>query len=199
MHKFRLIDPKRTCVKTYKRYRSFKRFLIVDFNESCGYCNSSHTWHGGYKHYHIDHFAPKSLFPDLETEYDNLVYSCPLCNLAKSDKWISDNPNKNIVNGEGFLDPCKEDFNEHFNRDKKGFITGVSAEAKYMVKEMNLNLEIHSVTWELSRLERLIDDYSEKLNNNQIKDDKREDAKKVHYKLLVLFYDYLNRIKELKN
>ncbi len=199
MQQFRLNSPKRTCTKTYKRYRSFKRFLISDFDGSCGYCCSSHTWHGGSKHYHIDHFAPKSLFPDLETKYDNLVYSCPLCNLAKSDKWISDDHKKNIINGEGFLDPCEEDYNAHFKRDNKGYILGVSTEAEYMIREMNLNLEIHSITWELSRLERIIDEYVEKLNNNEMDDGDREKAEKVHYKLLILYYDYLSRIKELKN
>lgn len=198
MQDFRVKSPERTCVKIYKNYRSFKPFLIKDFNENCGYCNSSHTWHGGYKHYHIDHFAPKSLFPELETEYDNLVYSCPLCNLAKSDKWISDDPKKNVVNGEGFLDPCEDDFNQHFQRDGVGFIIGISSEAKYMVKEMNLNLEIHSVTWELSRLERVINDYAEKLSNNIMDDDETKIMENVHYTLLVLFYDFLTRIKELK-
>jgi len=33
----------------------------------------------------IEHFYPKSLYPDFTFEYDNLFTSCPKCNISKSD------------------------------------------------------------------------------------------------------------------
>ena len=35
---------------------------------------------------HVDHIKPRSKFPDLELEFDNLQILCKACNLGKSNK-----------------------------------------------------------------------------------------------------------------
>jgi hypothetical protein len=190
MELFREIAPVRTCVKTYKNYRSYKLFLISDFNERCGYCHSSHTWYGGYRSFHVDHFAPKDKFAHLETAYSNLVYTCPFCNIAKSNKWPSLDATKSVVNDEGFLDPCNVDYNIHFHRSGDGYISGITATGKYIVKTLFLNLERHAVTWQLSRLQNLINKYHTLLSNN-VNEEKRGKAELAHYALLKIFYDYI--------
>jgi uncharacterized protein (TIGR02646 family) len=82
-----LSKPTRTCAESYSNYRSFKKHLENDFNNRCGYCDDPDSYYGQEISYHIDHFKPKSEFPELEVEYKNLVYSCPYCNRAKSNKW----------------------------------------------------------------------------------------------------------------
>ena len=68
-----------------------------------------------------------------------------------------------------------------------------------MRDELNLNLEIHSITWQLTRLESTIDKYELLLLANTLDQKDREIAEKVHYKLLKIFYDYFKRLRNKKN
>ena len=38
--------------------------------------------------YQIDHFLPKSEHPEVERDYDNLVYACSECNGTKAAKYL---------------------------------------------------------------------------------------------------------------
>tara|TARA_R110002050_G_scaffold4573_3_gene22177 strand:+ start:21982 stop:22557 length:576 start_codon:yes stop_codon:yes gene_type:complete len=123
-------------------YRGYKKYLTKDFRGRCGYTNCSHLWFGGSKNFHIDHFKPKSKYPQLETDYKNLVYSCSYVNIAKSDDDFD------------YLDPCDEDYNEHFYRDKKGniFPIDTSAKAVYMHTKLKLYLSRYSIIYMLDIL-----------------------------------------------
>ena len=64
--------------KTY-----IKEELLAESHSKCAYCE---TFIGkGEKEMHIDHFYPKSKYPDKVVEWDNLIPSCPHCNKEKSD------------------------------------------------------------------------------------------------------------------
>jgi hypothetical protein len=195
---FRDVAPVRSCTKTYVRYKSYKKYLVVDFKQNCGYCNSHHSWHGGIRSYHIDHFAPKDQFETLATTYSNLVYACSLCNTAKSNKWPSDDSFINIVGNEGFYDPCNTNYNDFFYRDNEGFIFGKDEVSKYMVKTLNLNLEIHAIIWNLSRLERVVSAYKKVVESGRLSKENLEKAKDVHYYLLQIFFDYVMRLKTVQ-
>ncbi len=196
MPQFRISTPTRTYSKTLKHYRSYKRYLIVDFSNRCGYCDGSDTWHGGYRSYHIDHFAPKDKFGHLENIYINLIYACPSCNSSKSNKWPSDDAEKNVVGEEGFLNPCNDDFNEHFSRDNDGNIIGISPIAKDMYKNLNLGLERHSIIWKLTSLEKLITEYEEEIvkSSDALVNEKLVN---IHYRLLKIFYEYHTRLRKI--
>jgi uncharacterized protein (TIGR02646 family) len=137
------IKPTRTCTKSYSGYSSFKEHLEKDFNKSCGYCDDPNLHYGQKLDYHIDHFKPKSKFPKLETNYDNLVYSCPYCNRAKSDKWKVKN---------GFIDPCSQEYDKNLQRNDKGQIQSITVRGKYIVQHLQLHLRRHEIIWTLSRL-----------------------------------------------
>lgn len=140
VNKFRLSHPKRTCTKTYKSYRSFKKYLVIDFNSRCGYTDCPDFWFGGKNTFHIDHFKPKTKNPKLETEYSNLVYCCSYVNISKSDD-------------EGdYLDPCDVDYNECFERKTDGSIVPITIEAKYMFKNLKLGLNRYKIIWMLDSL-----------------------------------------------
>ena len=62
-----------------------KKHLAEDFGHRCAYCDDLDTYGGGYRAYHVEHFAPKEKFPALRFDYDNLLYACPWCNRAKWD------------------------------------------------------------------------------------------------------------------
>ncbi|AZI55166.1 MULTISPECIES: hypothetical protein [Epilithonimonas] len=163
---FRTDTPQRTCKKTFANYRSFKPYLRTDFRKKCGYTDCSDFWFGGPKTFHIDHFKPKSKFPELETSYSNLVYCCSYVNVLKSD------------DENEYLDPCDVNFNEHFDRDNDGNIFAMkgSATAVYMHKSLKLFLKRYQIIWALDKLIEKIDllgDVIEKNVNvsNEVKDE----------------------------
>jgi uncharacterized protein (TIGR02646 family) len=119
--------------------------LEEDFNKSCGYCDDPNLYYGQKLDYHIDHFKPKSRFPELEVEYKNLVYSCPYCNRAKSNKWKAKN---------GFIDPCSQEYDKNLQRNDKGEIQSITERGKHIVQELRLYLQRHKTIWHLSILEK---------------------------------------------
>ena len=153
---FRERIPVRSAVPRRANYRLYKGELRVDFDCRCGYCNSIDEYFGGLSGAHIDHFAPKSKFPDLESQYKNLVYTCPFCNRAKSNKWIGDDAETPNNGREGFVDPCNDQFDIHLARKPSGEIVPKSRLGEYMVDEMKLRLVRHRFIWQAQRLDQLM-------------------------------------------
>lgn len=140
-HPFRYVFPTRTYTKKYADYHKYKQHLADDFNHKCGYTDCSEMWFGGKSTFQIDHIKPKIKYPDLENEYSNLVYCCSHVNRAK---WDDDSPN--------YLDPCSEDFNNHFERNDRGYIVPKTPQGKYMFEHMQLGLFRYAIIWNLDRL-----------------------------------------------
>ncbi|MEP7169342.1 MAG: HNH endonuclease [Bacteroidota bacterium] len=199
MSDFRIKTPVRTCTNTYTRHSSYKKYLILDFSNRCGYCDGSDRWYGGYKAFHVDHFAPEKKFPALKAVYSNLIYSCPPCNGAKSDKWPSDDAAINVVSDKGFLNPVTDDLNSHFVRDDFGNISGISNVANDMILNLNLNLERHSVLWMLSKLDDIINKLSLTLKSNSLSKTVRKTFEEAHYRLLEIFKNYLDKLNLLNS
>jgi uncharacterized protein (TIGR02646 family) len=153
--------PARTCTATKTNYRSYKRDLVVDFQHRCGYCDGHDSYSGGYKNFHIDHFAPKKKFPHLEHSYSNLVYACFYCNNAKSDHWPSNSHDVSVVGNSGFVDPCSDDYDTHLLRAENGEIVPLTPLGNYMFDTLHLGLKRHSIIWATEELFRLIDEIEE--------------------------------------
>ncbi len=85
------------------KYRENKQALRQASHDKCMYCESKIS-HIDYAH--VEHIKPKAdnKFPELEFDWDNLGYSCPKCNNAKSDKYDVNTP---------FIDPYAENPEEH--------------------------------------------------------------------------------------
>ncbi len=139
--------PARTCTKIYADYKSFKPYLVNDFNNRCGYCDSHDKFFGGLKNFQIDHFKPHSIstFASLKHEYENLVYSCQSCNRAKSNKW---------EDVDGFIDPCDERYDDFISRASNGKIKyNNTLQGEYIYSNLNLFLIRHELLWSIERLE----------------------------------------------
>ena len=83
------------------RWQDFSGDLSSRFHGICGYCEEAVTLGG------VDHFRPKSKFPDLVYAWSNWVFACNSCNHAKNDQWPRS----------GYVDPCPcscEDLPESF-------------------------------------------------------------------------------------
>ncbi|MCF8378124.1 MAG: hypothetical protein K9H49_01025 [Bacteroidales bacterium] len=187
-------QPKRTYSgPKLSPYRKYKTQLRKDFNKRCGYTDCPDFWFGGVSTFHIDHFAPKSKFPELEEEYSNLVYSCSYVNRAKSDDWISNDKNIAIDNGKGYFDPCKEDYNNHFKRDSLGqIITKTdSPVAEYMHRKLKLYLKRYSIIWTLDQIRSRMDRLRDKIEHPTYSKDKQE-LKNAMSELAIEFLKYLD-------
>lgn len=148
--------PVRSVVAAKTTYRAYKADLRRDFSSRCGYCDALDEFFGGMRGYQIDHFAPKSLFPEWLLEYQNLVYSCPFCNRAKSNKWIGEDKNVPNNGSSGFIDPCDPNLDNHLDRDDHGRIRPKSDLGRYMVANLNLSLIRHQFVWQTQKLDELL-------------------------------------------
>jgi hypothetical protein len=90
----------------YKHYASFLPWLRDDFSFRCVFCLQRETWTPG--GFHIDHLLPVDRYPELTTEYTNLLYTCSACNLRKGNSLIPDplltlNATSILVNTKGHM------------------------------------------------------------------------------------------------
>ncbi|NJM08404.1 hypothetical protein HC891_22855 [Candidatus Gracilibacteria bacterium] len=81
-------------------------------------------------------FAPKNSYPELRTDYNNLLYACTVCNSYKSDDWPSETP---LDDGCGYLDPTEHNYDEHFALGADFMLEGLSPVGRYMIQRMRLN------------------------------------------------------------
>ena len=77
------------------------------FNGKCAFCESyiEHIDYGD-----IEHFKPKSKFPESAVEWENLLLSCKKCNDKgqKGDSWPEE------IEGGLLINPCDEDPSDFF-------------------------------------------------------------------------------------
>jgi len=144
-YKFRENHPTRQYQGKHANYRSYKQHLATDFSNRCGYTDCPDFWFGGKNNFHIDHFVPWKSYPEtpsLKTDYQNLIYCCSYVNILKS-------------NDEGdYIDPCNQDFNQHFSRDGVGNIIPDpnSVHANYMYKKLRLFMRRYQIIWLLDTI-----------------------------------------------
>ncbi|MBK2258021.1 HNH endonuclease [Francisella philomiragia] len=174
-NKIRKNTPIRTCKKQYKRYNSYKTFLINDFNNRCGYCDTHDKYLGGKKNFQIDHFRPHSIesFVTLKNKYSNLVYSCQSCNRAKSNKWKDLN---------GFIDPCSIEYDNILFRDSEGRIYhNGTDQGEYIYYNLNLYIKRHELIWCIEKIE------SQKEEINSLIDSNKYQSDSIEFELLKKF------------
>lgn len=105
-----------------------KDALKTASHDKCMYCESkvSHIYFGD-----VEHIKPKSIFPDLEYDWNNLGYACAKCNNKKSNRFDSNTP---------YIDPYQEEpsnfiiFSGEFVWEKQG-----SERGKITIIDIGLN------------------------------------------------------------
>jgi hypothetical protein len=68
----------------YAHYEAYRDWLRDEFVFRCAYCLMRETWLRGKSGFQIDHCVPQAQDPTRTLDYDNLAYTCPWCNQAKS-------------------------------------------------------------------------------------------------------------------
>ena len=117
-------------------YRLFRTAVRENFRATCAYCLIEEKWAAGPENFEIDHFRPRSLFPDLVLSFYNLFWSCHPCNKIKGSKWPSLSLRKA---GVSFVDLCFDEFDEHFIEQPSGEWLGKTASAHYTIDALRLN------------------------------------------------------------
>jgi hypothetical protein len=74
----------------YENYESYRPWLRDEFDFRCVYCLKREVWCVVRGEFEIDHFVSQANDPALGLDYDNLLYSCRSCNLAKGSNAIPD-------------------------------------------------------------------------------------------------------------
>ena len=96
---------KRRTKNFRKRYneRDVRQALESMYGHMCCYCESSIR---PASYGEIEHRKPKSKFPKLTFDWDNLHLACQVCNRKKAAKWDDTNP---------ILDSVEDDVQEHLD------------------------------------------------------------------------------------
>lgn len=66
----------------YKDYRDYRPWLEDEFLFRCVYCLKRQKW-ARTDVWSLDHLKPKSEYPELECDYNNLILTCQWCNNRK--------------------------------------------------------------------------------------------------------------------
>lgn len=170
------LDNKKTLNTVEKRYnhKEVKTSLKKMFYKKCAFCES-HITHIDYGQ--IEHFQPKSKYPELCFEWNNFLLSCSVCNgkANKGDKFPLENE------GGPFIHPVDENpqdfFKFEYDEVTKNFLLfPINQRAETTLKILGLNREdlVENRTIELRKilffLEKLIgENFNEQIFNEFVK------------------------------
>lgn len=188
----RTLENKKALQRIEKRYNhdEIKSSLKVMFNKKCAFCES-HITHIDYGQ--IEHFKPKSKYPDLCFEWNNFLLSCTVCN------GISNKGNKFPLEDEGgpFVNPIEEIPDDFFKFEfdevtKQFFVFPKNKRALITIKELGINRDdlLENRTIELSKIIYMLDIVLEKNQDEVLEGFINEFSKKDQY------YAFINAIFE---
>jgi HNH endonuclease len=121
----------------YTNDQKYRPFLRRDFLARCAYCERTEEYMGGEEAFEVEHFRPRSKFPDLICVYSNLYYVCRKCNGHKWETWPSDDL---IARGVCFADPCEKDPYVHHLREREdGRLDGITPCGVYSNRHIRLD------------------------------------------------------------
>lgn len=120
--------------RTFSYYSSYKPVLREEFRFQCVYCRLPDGVKGQ-DNFGVDHYRPRSLFPELTTTYSNLFYACNACNRRKGDYW----PSSDELRAARFIpNPCDCIMFQHL-RYRSARVEAHSAAGEHTEKRLMLN------------------------------------------------------------
>ena len=178
---------RRKGVAGLTHYPEAKPLLEQDFYFLCGYCGQD----GKLMHerFHIDHFVPKSLDEDRVNDYYNLVLACPKCNRAKSDKWPTEDVKRSNNGTVGFVDPATEEFDEHLERNDKGYVVGKTLVGQDMCRMLHLDIRRTDIYWKIGQLRIMQQELEQMYREDRLSDDE----KNFYIDINMLMREYIDK------
>lgn len=129
-----LTHKRRLAPGPFGDYRRYKSPLREEFHEQCVYCRLP-DGAGSVDEFGVEHYKPKSRFPELATDYSNLFYCCNTCNRRKGDRWPDDALRKL---GRFIPNPCDHVMFAHV-RYTDAEVTSRTPAGEYLVELLDLN------------------------------------------------------------
>jgi len=124
----------RSTVPENLKYTEYKPYLRKDFFYSCAYCTMTESEAQAIR-FTIDHYEPRSSYPNLENQYNNLMYACDECNTRKGNR---NPPPEARSKGYRFFRPDHDFHHEHF--EKNGIrLKSKSNIGHYTIEAIDLN------------------------------------------------------------
>lgn len=111
----------------WKDYQRYREWLRDEFSFRCVYCLDREVWRDMREKMHIDHFEPHALRPDVGSDYTNLLYLCPACNMAKGTALL---PN-----------PCEISLGECLRINNDGSIEAINENGNLLIECLALDGE----------------------------------------------------------
>lgn len=91
----------------WNKYRKnyVQEALYTMFHGKCAYCESKI---GHIDYLHIEHYRPKSKYPELTFQWENFLAACTKCNTNKGDTFPLDEAESPLL-----IDPCIDNPAQH--------------------------------------------------------------------------------------
>lgn len=174
--------------------QKYTEILREDFGNMCGYCGKDFNIIKC--PYQKDHLIPEYIAKqvgrlDLLTDYNNLVYSCRVCNRKKWHNWPFEDADKTHDDKVGFVDPATDEFDEHLGRDDNGRIVPKTNVGKYMYQIFNFNNRFTEIWWKLSAISKEIEEIDCILEQEQT-----VEGLSQYWKLHRQFDNFLKKLKD---
>lgn len=172
---FKKHEIHRSCDKRFDMARKYRPYLQKDFHDRCCYCNMPRGLVT--VPFHVEHFIPEDAFhgkkDSLKTDYNNLMWACPKCNLSKSNKYEGDLEHSDKIENLLFYNPVETDYDTIFYRNELGGIDSDDPKGREMIKLLKLYRPVHNLAWMVERLERTCNELERRLKS-ETDPDKRQ-------------------------
>ncbi len=129
-----LILIKKEGVSPKKNYSEYRDDLREESWFSCCYCSRAEIESAGIG-FEIDHYLSQKKYPEKKDSYDNLFWSCRICNNLKDDHPSPEAEKK----GYRIFKPDEHPFSEHFELEGDKIRYKDELIGKYTVNVMDLN------------------------------------------------------------
>lgn len=110
-----------------------KEKLIKKHGCTCGYCKAKFF---DENFLDLDHFYPRSRYPEKVADVDNYVLSCRYCNIRKSATSPESEKGERQI-----LHPYIDNYSDHMRMDGCGRLIPVTSAGEFTIKMFNLNRE----------------------------------------------------------
>jgi hypothetical protein len=127
-------------------HRSYKPHLRERFHRKCVYCRTSDGIKGS-EGFGVDHYLPRSSYPDLLVVWFNLFYACNVCNTWKGEA---------VSTPELYLpNPCEHRMADHLQYEALGIET-YTRHGEWMAELLHLDERCDFREFVLSALGRFL-------------------------------------------